>query len=171
MSLQGATSILLSRRDRRSSWARMLTATLAAVSTAAVLSACGGSSTPEAGVATTSTPKADVIATLGDFSIRLEPSILKAGRVTIDTRNTGKINHELVVFRSDLDEAALPLLSDGTRIDEEGKGITHLDPEAEDVTPGTSRVISIDLKAGRYVVVCNLPAHYRQGMVAVLTVT
>ena len=30
--------------------------------------------------------------------------------------------------------------------------------------PGTSMVLTIDMKAGHYAVVCNLPGHYAGGM-------
>jgi uncharacterized cupredoxin-like copper-binding protein len=85
--------------------------------------------------------------------------------------NAGTVAHEVVAFRTDLDEAALPLNAEGTGIDEKGAGITHIDPEAEDVQPGKAKTITLDLTAGRYVFLCNVPTHYTAGMHTVLTVT
>ena len=128
------------------------------------LSACGGSTGTRSGGGSS------VTATEQEFSITLSTGSVQGGNVGIKTRNTGKANHELVVFRTDLGEGALPLGPDG-KVDEKGAGITHLDPEAEDVTPGKTKAITVDLAPGRYVLVCNLPGHYTQGMHAVLTVT
>ena len=42
--------------------------------------------------------------------------------------------------------------------------------EVEDLAPGTSSSLDVNLDAGAYVLVCNLPAHYEQGMFAAFTV-
>jgi uncharacterized cupredoxin-like copper-binding protein len=131
---------------------------------AVALSACGGSTGKTSGDGNS------VTATQNEFSITLSTGSVQGGKVGIKARNTGKTNHELVVFRTDLAEGALPLAGDG-KVDENGAGITHLDPEAEDVAPGKSKAIAVDLAPGRYVLICNLPGHYTQGMHAVLTVT
>ena len=106
-----------------------------------------------------------------DSSLTASPSTVASGPVTVTVHNKGQLAHELVVFRTDLDENALPLEPDGHKIDEEGSGITHLDPEAEDIDPGGSQTITVDLPAGRYVFVCNVADHYKQGMHAVVTST
>lgn len=106
-----------------------------------------------------------------DFSVQPSSSTVKAGTLTIKVKNSSKQEHELVVFRTDLAEAKLPLNADGDRVDEKAAGITHLDPEAEGVAPGKSKTITIDLPAGRYVFICNLAGHYGQGMHAVVTVS
>ena len=103
-----------------------------------------------------------------DFSVKPSSTSVKAGKLTITVKNRSKQEHELVVFRTDLAEDGLPLNADRDRVDEEGKGITHLDPEAEGVAPGKSKTITIDLPAGRYVFICNLAGHYGQGMHAVV---
>jgi len=110
-------------------------------------------------------------ATEKDDSLKPSDSAIKAGKLKIKVENKGSTEHEFVVFRTALDETDLPLNAAGDRIDEEGKGITHLDPEAEDVPVGGSKTITIDLAAGRYVFVCNLPNHYGLGMHAVVNVS
>ena len=42
--------------------------------------------------------------------------------------------------------------------------------EAEDIAPGTNTSLSVNLEAGSYVLVCNLPTHYGAGMHAAFTV-
>jgi len=115
--------------------------------------------------------KPDVTVTEREFKVSPSTDNLTAGKVRIKVVNAGTAAHELVAFRTDLDEGALPLTAKGDRIDEEGTGITHLDPEAEDVAPGKSKTITIELAKGRYVFVCNLAGHYQSGMHAVLTVS
>jgi len=110
-----------------------------------------------------------VTVTQKEFTLSTSSSNVKSGNVTVTVNNNGSIQHELVVFRTDLDEKALPMEADGHKIDEEGSGITHLDPEAEDVNPGGSKSITIDLPPGRYVFVCNIEDHYTQGMHSVVT--
>ncbi len=58
----------------------------------------------------------------------------------------------------------------GNIVDEEGTGVTHVD-EVEDVQIGTPQDLTVDLQAGNYVVLCNLPAHYGLGMHASFSVS
>ena len=37
--------------------------------------------------------------------------------------------------------------------------------------PGATKALTLDLKPGTYLLVCNLPGHYAAGMWTVLTVT
>ncbi len=59
--------------------------------------------------------------------------------------------------------------SDGD-VDEEGEGVTHID-EVEDIAGGSSESLTVKLDAGKYVLICNLPSHYEQGMHTGFTVT
>src|SRR5580765_4149150 len=117
----------------------------------------------------TSTKPQSVTVTQKEFTMSTSSSNVKSGNVTVTVNNGGNLQHELVVFRTDLDEKALPMTADGHKIDEEVSGITHLDPEAEDINPGGSKTITIDLPPGRYVFVCNIEDHYKQGMHSVVT--
>jgi len=117
----------------------------------------------------TSAKAQSVTVTQKEFTLSTSSSNVKSGNVTVTVNNGGNLQHELVVFRTDLDEKALPMTADGHKIDEEGSGIAHLDPEAEDVNPGGSKTITIDLPPGRYVFVCNVEDHYKQGMHSVVT--
>jgi uncharacterized cupredoxin-like copper-binding protein len=49
------------------------------------------------------------------------------------------------------------------------RGLTLLD-EVEDVLPGGSASLTLELEAGTYLIICNLPGHYSNGMVAVFEV-
>jgi len=86
--------------------------------------------------------------------------------------------HEMVVLRTDLDPAALPVDKDG-KADEEADGITSIG-ETGDVAVGETKEASFDLAPGKYVLICNIvqtepdgsiEAHYKVGMRTAFTVT
>ncbi len=125
------------------------------------LAACGsGASAPLAHSAT---------ATLSEFTIALDTAKLGAGQATLSIKNDGKITHEFVLVRTDLAAGALPVGSDGG-VDEEATEVSHVD-EAEDIAAGSTASLTVSLPAGRYVVFCNLPGHYKGGMHAGIEVT
>ena len=115
--------------------------------------------------AATGTP---VGATEKDFAIALDTDSTSAGSVSFNVTNDGPSTQEFVVFATDLAPDALPLGSDGN-VDEEGTGVTHID-EIEDIGSGCQASLTVDLDAGNYVVICNLPGHYKAGMHAPITV-
>lgn len=105
-------------------------------------------------------------ATLSDFQIDLAETSATAGEVTFNIKNDGPSAHEFVVFKTDLAPDALPTIEDENGIpivDEAGGGIELVD-EAEDIGPDSSVDLSVTLDAGSYVIICNVPDHYRQGM-------
>ena len=106
-------------------------------------------------------------ATLADFSITLDSDSAPAGDVTFDVSNDAGQTHEFVVFQTDLAPDQLPTNEDGD-VDEEGEGVTLVD-EIEDIEAGSSESLTVNLDAGSYVLICNLPGHYEQGMHAGFT--
>ena len=139
-----------------------------------VMTACGGDDGGTAGegspASTTEAPSgAGVVnATEKDFSIALDPSTASGGQVAFEINNEGPSTHEFVVFKTDLAPDALPVNEDGD-VDEEGKGVQHID-EVEDIAAGSTQSLDVSLDPGTYVVVCNLPGHYKLGMHAPFTV-
>lgn len=100
--------------------------------------------------------------TLADFTITADPTSTPAGEVTFDVANDAEQVHEFVVFQTDLAAEELPTGENGD-VDEEGEGVTLVD-EIEDIEGGSSESLTVDLDAGSYVLICNLPGHYGQGM-------
>jgi uncharacterized cupredoxin-like copper-binding protein len=135
---------------------------LAALCAASIaLAACGGAaSAPSPHSAT---------ATVAEFKIALDTAKLAAGQDTLSIKNDGKITHEFVVVRTDLAPDALPTGADGG-VDEEATELTHVD-EVEDIAAGSTGSLTVSLPAGKYVVFCNLPGHYKGGMHAAIDVT
>jgi uncharacterized cupredoxin-like copper-binding protein len=137
--------------------ARRLTLLLSIVAPVALLaSAC---SSDDGGVGVT----------LADFTVTPDPTSASAGEVTFDVTNDADQIHEFVVVQTDLAPDALPTNEDGD-VDEEGEGITPVD-EIEDIAGGTEQSLTVDLDAGSYVLLCNLPTHYSEGMYSAFTVS
>ncbi|WP_322085157.1 plastocyanin/azurin family copper-binding protein [Burkholderia sp. BCC1999] len=109
-----------------------------------------------------------VKATLLSNSIKLETHSVKAGRIKLVVANTANNNmeHELVVFKTNLDDNALPVSKEQVL---EYK-LTKIG-EVEDIAPGKTKSASFRLTPGRYVLICNKPGHYAAGMHTVLAVT
>ena len=147
---------------------------LAAAAVAAVVAAgCGGGGQQAAKVPT---PKGDVQAVTYDYEI-LMPATLTPGVHTIGLTNKGLMPHELVIFKTDLDDLHLPVKADGdvnedspvlTKVADSGSG-PAVDSYA--VPPGHTESFTTDsFTPGHYVAVCNLPGHYKLGMSQNITV-
>ncbi len=106
-------------------------------------------------------PSADVEAVLDEWSITMSEPSLSAGDHVIEASNVGAEAHELVVFRTDLAADALPV--DAGRVPEDGEGLTFVG-EIESFDAGGVESGTFEFEAGHYVLVCNLPDHYEQGM-------
>ena len=103
---------------------------------------------------------------MGEFYYKPSDATASAGSVAIDAPNEGKQPHELVLAKTDDDPADLPTAADGT-VDEESLDVPGEIPEVEAGASGTG---SFELEAGKYVMFCNLPGHYKSGMYGSLTV-
>jgi uncharacterized cupredoxin-like copper-binding protein len=135
------------------------------------LAGCGSTAvappSPPAGTSSAASGTPQV--TLSEFKVDA-PTTLKAGQVSLKITNGGSMEHELLVFKSDLDPSQYPTDSDGN-IQEDGAGITK-DSDGDNITPGNSQQRTVDLsKPGKYLFLCNLPSHFKQGMATVVTVT
>jgi uncharacterized cupredoxin-like copper-binding protein len=116
-----------------------------------------------------------VDATLSNFKIVLGSSSAKTGEVTFKIKNDGPSTHEFVVFKTDLAPDALPTKDENgvTIVDEEGAGVEAID-EKEDIPSGSSTSLTVNLAAGKYVLICNISddgGHYKNGMDVGFTVT
>jgi uncharacterized cupredoxin-like copper-binding protein len=107
--------------------------------------------------------------TLADFTITADPDSASAGDVTFDVTNDAEQTHEFVVFQTDLAPDQLPT-DEGGDVDEAGEGVELVD-EIEDITAGSTQSLTVNLDTGSYVLICNLPGHYAQGMHTGFTVS
>jgi uncharacterized cupredoxin-like copper-binding protein len=152
-------------------------AALLALGATTVAAGCGSSSSPSNDVAQVSRQPAlrtaarrapahrggeSIAVALSEWAIRPSTRTVQAGPVNFGVTNQGKVPHEMVVVRTAKPAAAL---GRGVRVSEAGSV-----GEAGDVAPGATKSVTLDLKPGHYVLICNLPGHYMQGMHADLTV-
>jgi uncharacterized cupredoxin-like copper-binding protein len=124
--------------------------------------ATAGTSAPAAAAPAPAPLGHSSIATLKEYSIAPRPSEVAAGRVAFNVHNAGSIKHEFVVLRTN--KKASDLLK-GNEADETGNV-----GEIGDLQPGQTKTLSLNLKAGHYALICNLPGHYKLGQHADLTV-
>jgi uncharacterized cupredoxin-like copper-binding protein len=101
--------------------------------------------------------------------IALDRDSVPAGKVTFRAVNRSKdLVHELIVVRVDSTQAKLPYDAKKQRVVE--KRIHHLG-EISDLKPGHSGAMTLSLKPGSYLLICNQPGHYEAGMHTDFTVT
>jgi len=105
---------------------------------------------------------------LSEFKVAPAATTIAAGNVTLNIANAGTVQHELLVFRSDLAPSAYP--KESGDIDEEGQGIVKVS-DGDNLDPGATQTRTVDLtQPGTYLFVCNLPGHFAAGMYQVVTV-
>ena len=147
----------------------------------AVATSGTAASVPASATAASPAPSGTTSVSVGLQEFAIVPSVasVPAGTVKFVAKNSGPDDiHEMVVLRTDLDAAALPVDKDG-KADEEGDGITSIG-ETGDVAVGETKDVSFDLAPGKYVLICNIvqtepdgsiEAHYKVGMRTAFTVT
>ena len=91
-------------------------------------------------------PKATTVeAKETEFKIALPSTTFKAGKITFDVKNDGKIQHDLAV-KGTSDKTAL-------------------------IAPGGSSKLTVTLKPGKYELYCSVPGHEAAGMKFEITVS
>ncbi|HYK97434.1 MAG TPA: cupredoxin domain-containing protein [Candidatus Acidoferrales bacterium] len=103
--------------------------------------------------------------TLKDYTVTLSSPTVKAGTVKIGVQNSGAMAHQFDLIKTDLAADKLPI--DG------GSGTAKTDglvKQVLNIGVGKVAVVTADLAAGHYVIICNVAGHYQLGMHADLTV-
>jgi uncharacterized cupredoxin-like copper-binding protein len=115
-----------------------------------------------------------VTVSAADFSLKPDVSSVEAGTVKFKVKNNGAFTHEMVVVKV-ADASDLPTKPDG-EVDEDKIPKAEQLGEVEDVLPGKTETLKLDLEAGKYVLFCNRndgtkAVHFKEGMHADFTVT
>jgi uncharacterized cupredoxin-like copper-binding protein len=108
---------------------------------------------------------------MGEFFFDPKNATAKAGPTTIKAPNIGSAEHELVLFKSNLNPAKLPTEAKGGVDEEKMDEVAEEAGEIADVEAGKTKSEDFELTPGKYVMFCNLPGHYAAGMYGTLTVT
>lgn len=105
-------------------------------------------------------------ATMG---MTLSKASAPAGVVTFQVKNTSKDTvHEMIVMYMADPSKALPYIAAETRVDEDKAGDKG---EVSELDPGATGALTVVLKPGKYLLICNVPGHYSAGMWAPFEVT
>lgn len=132
---------------------------IALVASALVLAACGEAAVPaDAG-------KGQIAAELKDHTITLSAKEVGAGTATFLVRNRGGSAHDFIVLRTDLAPDKLTVDQQTQKAREDGRA-----GGLQELGPGKTGQLKLDLAPGHYVLICNVPTHYGLGMRTELTV-
>lgn len=101
----------------------------------------------------------------GTYSITADPASVKTGPVTFTLTDTGTKKHEMVVLKTDQPFDALTVGADDKVSEDTTVG------EIGEIDGGEAASVTLDLKPGHYVLVCNIALHYGLGMRVGFTVT
>jgi uncharacterized cupredoxin-like copper-binding protein len=116
-----------------------------------------------AGASETIPADVDVAVHMTQYKVELSVDTVKAGPVRFGVKNEGSIEHSFELIKTDLPFDQLPVV-DG-KAKEDG-----LVKQVKSLSVGKVSVVTADLRAGKYVIVCNVAGHYQLGMRAALTV-
>jgi uncharacterized cupredoxin-like copper-binding protein len=109
-----------------------------------------------------------VTANLTDTSIQVTPSTVPAGDITFHIKNTSATTmHEFVIIQTNLTPEQLPMDSDGNVVEDK----LSSPGEKGDIAAGDSADLTLKLPAGQYMLICNQPQHFKDGMHTSFTVT
>jgi uncharacterized cupredoxin-like copper-binding protein len=117
-----------------------------------------------AGVAGAALPKATtVIVNADEYSFAPSTPRAPAGRVRFVVHNDGRMEHDLVILRTDRAPNAIPLKGKTGRTVEHGKGVKKMGAIRR-IRSGEIKSDTVRLPAGHYVLVCSIAGHYAAGM-------
>jgi len=105
----------------------------------------------------------------GQMGISTDVSTVKAGKIDFEVVNDSKsLVHEMLVIKvKDFEEALAYDSRDGKIVENKTQDIG----EVSELGPGKSGGLTVNLKPGKYMLVCNMPGHYKSHMYTNLLVT
>jgi uncharacterized cupredoxin-like copper-binding protein len=115
----------------------------------------------------------------GPMTLVAAPASVQAGDVTFVVQNTGTIDHEMIVLRTNVPYNKIPVTDAGdppAAVTSGANKVSETDNIGEtgdpNLKPGVTRTFTIkNMTAGSYALVCNIARHYQEGMRAAFTVT
>jgi uncharacterized cupredoxin-like copper-binding protein len=96
----------------------------------------------------------NVNVSLKEFVVTPKPTSIAAGKVTFKVKNTGSLEHELVVLKTNTAPGKLKVKN--SKAVETGK-VGQVGP----LKPGKSGTLAKTLAKGKYVLLCNVKGHYQ----------
>jgi uncharacterized cupredoxin-like copper-binding protein len=108
----------------------------------------------------------DTAGLAGPMTMTVSPTSVPAGKVKFVATNNGTIIHEVIVLKTKAAVDALPVNPKTNRVSE-AKSVG----EISEFGKGKTKSVTLKLKKGSYLLVCNVAKHYGLGMRAAFTVT
>jgi uncharacterized cupredoxin-like copper-binding protein len=141
-----------------------LAAALAVALVGVVAGPAHGTATEKKKAAVVNVVVGDTAGLGGPMTMTITPSSVPAGKVKFVVQNSGTIIHEVVVLKTATAFDQMPVtknkVSEATTVG-----------EVSEFGKGKTKSVTLKLKKGSYVLVCNVAKHYGLGMRAALTVT
>lgn len=106
----------------------------------------------------------DVAVHMKDYKVELSVTTVKPGTVRFGIKNEGGMEHSFELIKTDLAFDKLPTTADA-KAREDG-----LVKQVKSLPVGKVSVVTADLAAGNYVIICNIAGHYQLGMRTALAV-
>ena len=104
----------------------------------------------------------DANMTMATMGVTATPAVTKTGVVTFHVTNSSKDTvHEMIVMYLDDPSKPLPFIAADNRVDEDKAGDKG---EVSELDPGASGSLTVFLKPGKYLLICNVPGHFAAGM-------
>jgi uncharacterized cupredoxin-like copper-binding protein len=112
----------------------------------------------------------------GPMTVTVAPVSVKAGKVKFVVTNAGTIVHEMIVLKTSTPFDQLPVADAGDPPAPVASGANKVSEatsvgETGNVAKGKTKSVTLKLKKGSYVLVCNIAQHYGLGMRAAFSVT
>jgi uncharacterized cupredoxin-like copper-binding protein len=103
------------------------------------------------------------------MALRADVTEVKAGKIEFQATNfSHTFQHEMIVVSVDDPTKPLPLEASVSKADE--NQFTSMG-EVSELPAGKSGSLSVELKPGKYLLICNVPGHLMAGMSVPFTVT
>jgi len=103
------------------------------------------------------------------MGVKLSSDSVPAGVVTFEVTNVSKdAQHEMIVMALANPGQPLPYIDKDSKVDEDRAGDKG---EASELDPGKAGSLTVNLKPGKYLLICNIANHYMAGMWTTFTVT
>ena len=99
---------------------------------------------------------------MAPMGIKASPVTARAGVVTFHVTNSSTDTiHEMIVMYLADPTKPLPYINAEQRVDEDKAGDKG---EVSELDPGASGTLTVALKPGKYLLICNVPGHFASGM-------
>ncbi|MEP6893068.1 MAG: cupredoxin domain-containing protein [Gaiellaceae bacterium] len=100
--------------------------------------------------------------TLKEYKVLPAATSVKAGKVTFQVKNVGVLDHTFLVVKTNVPAGKLPVKKNRAVVSALGK----IGPFKK----GKGGTLTLTLKPGKYVLLCNVASHYQIGQYSAFTV-